>query len=1361
MSKITTQQSSNSQKKLIKVNGINNLPKVQRKIINQKNEEVFKATKNEKIIISEENTNNIGKCSKLHNPKNNISNQRNLYPKYYKVVSPSPNIHYQIIDAKEINDILLTNEIDNNKKNKNNNHYNIHKKIGYTSNAYNNRENIYNNKDYDNNDFYESKSKYQLKQKITDNKASSILYNSSSYDIKRTKRRIRYNFNSPERNSKILVKSILCSPIQVCYTKIDKPMDEQNYKEYKEEIEETEETKIIIRTKMRKIWENEEKECKNECNFSILGEENNNKNPIIEEYEERIKELNESIFNLKKTKNTIKQEIEEYKSNLNDKIFYNMKIQAFFISYITENKKKKDKNIFKKISWNEMIKEENVDSINIFRAKKTNPLSIQNYEKFSIFGIKKPINVIDYGTYLEILTMDDEKSEKQKLKDKIEHTNIIELNEMQHVKLKSKPKFNNIIETANNIFIPRKKKELFTWDTFYGQELYILSKKKKNILEIEYLDDLEILKTFKPENKIQFNEPIGIIPEPKAPFEINLVEEFYIPESINKIKYPPKPKNKIVSKDKIRLLGKKLGNNEMQKASLIEIEAINVEPIFKIIEYDECDCLFIPRKEKEENVVQLLENMEILNEKKVPIELVCESNESVNIFALEKPKNIEQKVESFDIFRKQKAENVIDPNYFISIEAIPKKNILYIEYCDEIFIERILSDNKIQSLKGFNIMKKQKPLNQIQIRDEIELLQIEKPLLKLITQNSDLFTIDRKIKPKNKSQRVNELKILKNIKKVKINVLSRVCSFIILRQPKLRNYVQKINDINIFGKIKKNVFEIEFKDEMIIEEEKRPIYKIQRTEYHKIIKKPKARNIKQKSSELQLLKKTKIKPKNKIQKRDNLILFSQIKKNKNNNLVIFFGDGIYIERNIKPDNRMQKLKGFNILRKKKPLYKIQIKDKIEIMQKPIPPLNLICENIELFTIGHIKKPKNKNRPQRISQLEIIKNLKKTNQKAQPFKQNNKTKNKNIIEDVSNFQIISMSIRELYQQRLQGFVIYKKEKDPNEIEAIYNFIIPKEYDALLARPIWTNLFIQKEEFNILPISNKSLLKTKKELNNEYLIETNSQKSKFKESFVNDSFTNSRDLSADISRSRNYGGQKKFNENNISKQILYSRKGNNNYRNIKTKKVNIIKSDLNKTLLAIPQNEIDYINNIEICPKNKNEIIFLSDDEYSKNRKILKNKNNNEYNNRSFDIKGKAKIIEYKKNCNLYIQKNNNNLNCTNSELCNYKQISNDSNIKKNEDKSSRISNKVITNHMLMKKTNYRYNNNNDYNNNCSEDQISRYTYYRNCSNSNEPSNMAYNYQSKSQIKTMRINKKTKRKVFRFEEGKGIKIIYNQK
>ena len=1331
MSKIISESSNYRPKKIIKSNGINNLPKVQKKIISTTNEEIITTTKNEKTFISGETSNVIGPGSIIQ-LDNQIPNQ-----KFYKLVTYSPDINYHPVQVNQPKEILLQNNNINTKLNKNI---------------------IYNNNQFNNNDYYESK--YQQKITHTNKEYNeSGGYTSCSYDVKRTKKTIKYSYNSPERTSKIFVKSILCSPISVSYTEIDKPILNKAYNAYKEE---TEETEIMIRTKMKKIWENEGK-CVTECNFSYIGDSNYSNNYIIEEYERKIEELNSTVYSLKNIKTTLEQQIEELTYSLNNKEFFNMGMQSFHFNFNKYNKNNNNIN-YESLSWNEIIQKENINSINIVKTKKIKkPLLIQNLEKINLYGKKKQKNVIEYGTYLEILTPNTTtknfsnisieygneiyipgklkfKNKKQSLKGSdilrkskhkyiIQYPDEIKISMDSNLKLKQKPKFNNIIEATNNIFIPSKKKELFTWDTFFGQELYILAKKKKKKFEIVYLEDLEILKAPRPQNEIEFNDTIGITPEPKAPFEINFTEEFYIPESINKLKAIPKPKNKIVNIDKIRLLGKNIDKNIIQKVSLIEIYPL-IKP--KIIEYEENDSIFIPGLIRPDNVIEEGDYIQIFPEYVKSIELICETCDLINIFGFDIPKNEQQTLEGFDIISITKPinENIIEQIDPIFIEPTPKMRYLYIEYGDEMLFEQLLKpENDMVTLKGFTILKSEKPLNEIEYIDEIELQPEVKQPFELLFQNNELFSVEGIKKPENKLHRIDGFEIIVN-------------------KPKTKIITEKINDINILGKKKSNELFVEFGDEIIIEEEDRPIYKKQRTEEVKILKKPKMKNIKQNTSNFQLLKKFKlksIKPINKIQKCENINLYPKTIKN-NNKLEIYFGDELYIEGIIKPNEEK------------------------EIITKTKKPIKLICQKKESFTIEHIKRTKNKNKIHRIGAFDIIKQLKPNNNICQKLSRfyiggNKKiTKNinyyyninryyDNVIENTENFQIISVSIRELYQQRLQGFMICKKEKRPFEMEKNYNFIILKKYNTLYGRSMWNNLYIQNEHFYI-----QNERKFKNEIQDDFLIEGNSQSSKFKDTFlINDSFTNSKDLSLDICRF--CGGKKRLNDDFISDKkinVLKSKEENYNYRkNTNISNVHVVKNNLYKTLLALPQNEIDYINNIEISCINKNDkYIYNSDDEEIRTKKFYKNNINNY--NKKYNINKNTKILEYNKNYN-NISSNNT------SDICNISQTTDD--FRKNENNTLKTNKRIKTSNIIRKRiiqgneinNNNFYNNYNNYNN--YQKGFSRYTFYRHFSNSGgETSNRMYQRQSKSQLKTIPINKNQRRKLFRFEEGKGIKIIY---
>jgi hypothetical protein len=567
---------------------------------------------------------------------------------------------------------------------------------------------------------------------------------------------------------------------------------------------------------------------------------------------------------------------------------------------------------------------------------------------------------------------------------------------------------------------------------------------------------------------------------------------------------------------------------------------------------------------------------------------------------------------------------------------------------------------------------------------------------------------------------------------------------------KPKNNIEKTNNINIFGKNKDNDLVIEFGDEIIVDKEDRPIYEKQRTQEVKILKKPKMKNIKQRTADFQLLKKFKlksIKPKNRIQKRDNINIYPKKIKNKNNILDIYFGDELFIEKILKPDNKIQRLNGFDILKQLKPQNEIQINEEIEIISQQKNPLQLIYQKNDLFTIDKFTRKPNNNIC-KCDEFEIVKKIKQKPiniyQKVSRFfvegnekYKNNKTSNNNsnnIIVNNENFQIISVSIRELYQQRLQGFMICKLEKEPYEMEKNYNFLIEREYDDGLYRrnSVWDNLYIQNEKFNILSNQYKEM---KNENQDDFIIEGYSKNSRFRNTFIeNDSYNNSRNLSID--ECKYCGGKKRFYDNYTTNSYTTNRRRINilkckkeNYQN----NVNVVKSKVYKTLLALPQNEIDYINNIEISCKNKNDkLIYNSDDE-----RIINRKRNNI----------STKIIEYKKGYN-------NLTNHRNSEICNYSHLTDDFGGDENGNERCCRPNYSIRKRIIYKNE---INNNDIFNNNLQQG-ASRYTFYRYISNSGDSSNRMYPQQGKSQLKTIVINKNRKRKLFRFEEGKGVKIIY---
>ena len=305
---------------------------------------------------------------------------------------------------------------------------------------------------------------------------------------------------------------------------------------------------------------------------------------------------------------------------------------------------------------------------------------------------------------------------------------------------------------------------------------------------------------------------------------------------------------------------------------------------------------------------------------------------------------------------------------------------------------------------------------------------------------------------------------------------------------------------------------------------------------------------------------------------------------------------------------------------------------------------------------------------------------------------------------------------------------------------------RDYDSLLTKNNWDNLFIQKEYFSLLQTPSEN--KYKKEIQEEYLIETNSQISQYR-NYNNNSFTNSKEITEDICPICR--GRKIIKEENNStyKCNFLKSKNENNYTNVNNNNVNVVESNTYKTLLALPKNEIDYVNNIEITVENKYDNNFLTDDEYTKERRIINN-NKNKYNNKFYNINNNKTIknIDYNNNTSKVVNTSNKTY---------YSQLSEDIALRRNQNDNYRNNSIYRKNYRIWKKNNYQ--NDNNYNNNtCNYNRTNRYTYYRDYSRNT--SDRINQYQSKSQIKSIEMNKNHKRKLYRFEDGKGVKVIYQK-
>ena len=549
----------NYQKKLVtKISKNNNIVPGSKNLINKS--KIITTTKTKKIIISEKSSNFQGSPTRILNAK--------------KIYNISP----QIIKAEEV------------EENNNNTFSNIY------INKTNNNNIIYNKEDFNNNNFYANKNK-----NIYNEKTSEI--NTISFDLKTSKKLLNYNHSyiSPKKNSKILLKSVYCSPVSVKYTEI-KDAELRIRKEYNEQTEIKEETEINIKNKIIKIWD-DANECISEYNFSLINDNyNNEKDYLIESYEKKINELNETITILKNEK--------EYNNNNNEFI-----------------------------PWNEINQIQNINNM-VFSSE--------------IFNLKSNNQSLFISNINNIFIPPKDKF--QNIKD---NTNSFYI-------LKISKDINYISTKENDIYIPKIKKQKFTSDTFYGQELCILAKKKKKIYNIEHKDKIILSeKKYKP-NKMQRTCIVQLY-EKQIILEQGELNSILIPEI-------DKPENTIDTGFYLEIL------KEPLKKKIFFIESID-------------------------NIYY--------------------GGEGITM-----PEYVIEIVNSFDILINIKRTYIMEQNANLFIESTPKNFELDIEYGEEIFLEEILKqENSIDYNLSFVIYKNPKPKYFIQKQKELYIIGENKYIL--------------------------------------------------------------------------------------------------------------------------------------------------------------------------------------------------------------------------------------------------------------------------------------------------------------------------------------------------------------------------------------------------------------------------------------------------------------------------------------------------------------------------------------------------------------------------------------------------------------------------------------------------------
>ena len=408
---------------------------------------------------------------------------------------------------------------------------------------------------------------------------------------------------------------------------------------------------------------------------------------------------------------------------------------------------------------------------------------------------------------------------------------------------------------------------------------------------------MEILRTPKPNNEIDYIDDIQILSEPKAPLMIENLD--YLTITVDqKLRSKMKSKElKVVERDSIQILSKPKQPLQTEYIDEIIIEG-KVKPENKIQMSDQIEILKTP---KPDNKIDYIDDIQILAEQKEP--LVIENQDFVSIV-------VDQKLRS-----KAKSKTyTIEERDAIEIFSKPK-DPLQTEYIDELYIQgNVKPENKVQVIDQMEILRTPKPENEVNYIDEIEILNEEKPaneiekiddfnlkadttyqkmtkLRQLGIEERDSLEILSQPKEPLQTEYIDELYIQGEIRPE--NEIQVIDQMDILKSPKPENEVNYIDDIQLLSQPKKPLM-IDYQDYVEIQIDQR--LKRQRPEDFKITV------------------------------RDSLEILSAPREP----LQTEYIDEINIQGNIRPDNE------------------IQLIDQMEIL--PTEKRNLIVQNIDVLTI---------------------------------------------------------------------------------------------------------------------------------------------------------------------------------------------------------------------------------------------------------------------------------------------------------------------------------------------------------------------------------------------------------------------------
>ena len=653
---------------------------------------------------------------------------------------------------------------------------------------------------------------------------------------------------------------------------------------------------------------------------------------------------------------------------------------------------------------------------------------LSGYREKKIIEFKFSPNkmIIEPKDNLEILPIEREPLKKQLVDDLyIEGLFLMKPeNKIQNIDkltiLRSPKKLNNIISPRDSIELlglqkaPLKKQLV---DDLYIEGFFLMKPENK----IQNIDKLTIFRAPRPQNIIEPKDNLEILPIEREPLKKQLVDELYIeglllmkPE--NKIQNIDKltilraarPQNIIEPKDNIQIISLKKESEPLKKQL---VDDLYIEGLFLMKpenKIQNIDKLSIFRAPRPQNVIEPKDNLEILRKEKEPLikQLVDDLyiEKLINI----KPENKVQNIDKIEILRIPKSNNVIVESRD-NIEILPKpKNPLKLQLIDSLSIEGAeRPKNEIQSIDKINILKAPKTiLNVIEERDNIHLYPKEKePLTKQLV--DDLMIERNIIKPENKIQNIDKMTILK--------------------APKPENIIEEKDNIFIAPKIKEPLKNQNI-DSLLIEGINRPENKILEVDKMEILRAPKSTNIS-------------------IEEKDSLFIPRKEKEPLEKQLV----DDLMIEKSIKKyDNTVQNIDKIEILKTPKPQNVIEEKDNIFIEPKKKEPLK--SQIIDSIIVEGINRPE--NNIQNVDKIEILRSPKSQ---------------KIIIEEKDSLFIPPIIKEPLKDQKVDSIIIEGNNRPENKIQEVDKMEILRT-----SKPI--NMIIEENDSLFIPSKEKIPLKS---------------------------------------------------------------------------------------------------------------------------------------------------------------------------------------------------------------------------------------------------------------------------------------------